>query len=241
MEPLQLNPGVLPRCITFEAQAYLPFLSCWSVRTDVTVTQHHPHFVVLCALVQHTGVLYRPGTSGFLGSRYVMEIVASPKLKPSLSSTLGSPLRVQRKPFGSLLTGALRSPNPRFTKRPLSPVDCESQHNIGGAVATKYVAKPGAVKCQSDAKCVSTNELIHGRLDLQDFNVGKAIGKGRFGNVYLASAKGLDGGEVNGPLAIKMVSKLQLELASTDSSSVFKKEVGILQSLVHKHIVRLYG
>jgi serine/threonine protein kinase len=169
-----------------------------------------------------------------------MEIVASPKLTPSLGSTLGSPLRVQRKPFGSVLTGALRSPNPRFTKRPLSPVDCESQHNIGGAVATTYVAKLGAAKCRSGAKCASTNELVHGRLDLHDFNVGKAIGKGRFGNVYLASAKGLEGG-VNGPLAIKVVSKLQLEQASTDSSAVFKKEVEILQSLVHRHIVRLYG
>jgi serine/threonine protein kinase len=78
---------------------------------------------------------------------------------------------------------------------------------------------------------------------VEDFVVGKAIGKGKFGNVYAAQVKNSDAfPSVPEITALKVVHKSQL-LQSGDQkgAQLLMQEVSILSNLTHSHIVPLYG
>jgi len=67
-----------------------------------------------------------------------------------------------------------------------------------------------------------------------DFVLGKPLGKGKFGNVYLAKQK------VTGvQCALKVLFKAQMQAA--DIVNMLRREVEIHCRLKHKNIVRLYG
>ena len=67
---------------------------------------------------------------------------------------------------------------------------------------------------------------------IEDYSLIKSIGKGEFGEVYLASKKG-----INQLFAIKKVSKQKIE--SPSIKKYFTNEVTILKELQHKNIIRL--
>lgn len=93
---------------------------------------------------------------------------------------------------------------------------------------------------------------------LEDFLIGKPLGKGRFGNVYLARLKSslpaelqskkrahdeitsIDSIHLPEQFALKMVFKAQLKAASSGTQSLLH-EVTVLQLLQHVNITRLYG
>ncbi|KAI8048907.1 kinase-like domain-containing protein [Syncephalis plumigaleata] len=69
---------------------------------------------------------------------------------------------------------------------------------------------------------------------LDDFDVGKPLGKGKFGRVYLAREK--RSGYV---VALKVLLKTELRQARVEKQ--LRREIEIQSHLRHEHILRLYG
>ncbi|NWQ80746.1 AURKA kinase, partial [Columbina picui] len=69
---------------------------------------------------------------------------------------------------------------------------------------------------------------------LEDFEVGRPLGKGKFGNVYLAREK-----RSKFILALKVLFKMQVEQACVEHQ--IRREVEIQSHLRHPNILRLYG
>jgi len=69
---------------------------------------------------------------------------------------------------------------------------------------------------------------------ISDFEIGKALGKGKFGNVYLAREKGS-----KFVVALKVLFKEQL--TSANISHQVRREIEIQSHLRHSNILKLYG
>ncbi|KAM4622697.1 aurora kinase A-A-like [Discoglossus pictus] len=69
---------------------------------------------------------------------------------------------------------------------------------------------------------------------LEDFEIGRPLGKGKFGNVYLARER-----QSKFILALKVLFKTQLEKAGVEHQ--LRREVEIQSHLRHPNILRLYG
>lgn len=69
---------------------------------------------------------------------------------------------------------------------------------------------------------------------LNDFDIGRPLGKGKFGNVYLAREK-----QSKFIVALKVLFKSQLQKASVEHQ--LRREIEIQSHLRHPHILRLYG
>lgn len=69
---------------------------------------------------------------------------------------------------------------------------------------------------------------------MEDFEIGRPLGKGKFGNVYLAREK-----QSKFILALKVLFKAQLEKAGVEHQ--LRREVEIQSHLRHPNILRLYG
>lgn len=69
---------------------------------------------------------------------------------------------------------------------------------------------------------------------LKDFEVGRALGKGKFGNVYLAREK-----ESKFIVALKVLSKKQLVKHNVQHQ--LRREIEIQSHLHHRNILQLYG
>ncbi|RLN97138.1 hypothetical protein BBJ28_00024050 [Nothophytophthora sp. Chile5] len=69
---------------------------------------------------------------------------------------------------------------------------------------------------------------------LSDFEIGKPLGKGKFGNVYLAREK-----QSKYVVALKVLNKQQLIKSSMEHQ--LRREIEIQSHLRHKAILRLYG
>ena len=69
---------------------------------------------------------------------------------------------------------------------------------------------------------------------VHDFDIGRQLGHGKFGNVYLAREK-----RSRYVVALKVIYKSQLK--STHVQTQLKREVEIQSHLLHKNILRLFG
>jgi hypothetical protein len=69
---------------------------------------------------------------------------------------------------------------------------------------------------------------------LSDFEIGRILGRGRFGNVYLAREK-----ESKYIVALKVLQKKQLKKENIEYQ--LRREIEIQSHLRHQHILRLYG
>jgi aurora kinase len=69
---------------------------------------------------------------------------------------------------------------------------------------------------------------------LKDFEVGKPLGKGKFGHVYLAREKA-----TSFIVALKVLYKAELEQAHVERQ--LRREIEIQSHLRHPNILRLYG
>jgi len=72
------------------------------------------------------------------------------------------------------------------------------------------------------------------RWQLKDFDIGKQLGKGKFGNVFVAREK-----KSKFLCALKVLYKDQLKEAGVEHQ--LKREIEIQYHLRHPHILRLYG
>eukprot|EP00897_Mesotaenium_endlicherianum_P005283 jgi/Mesen1/4783/ME000242S03952 len=72
------------------------------------------------------------------------------------------------------------------------------------------------------------------RWSLGDFDIGKPLGKGKFGNVYLAREK-----KSKYIVALKVLFKNQLQESQVEHQ--LRREIEIQSHLRHPNILRLYG
>ncbi|XP_064393241.1 aurora kinase C-like isoform X2 [Halichondria panicea] len=72
------------------------------------------------------------------------------------------------------------------------------------------------------------------RWSLSDFDIGKPLGRGKFGSVYLAREK-----SSKFVVALKVLFKAQLQRASVEHQ--LRREIEIQSHLRHPHILKLFG
>uniref|UniRef100_A0A3Q3W5S9 non-specific serine/threonine protein kinase n=1 Tax=Mola mola TaxID=94237 RepID=A0A3Q3W5S9_MOLML len=78
------------------------------------------------------------------------------------------------------------------------------------------------------------SKCLNKRWSLENFDIGRPLGKGKFGNVYLARER-----QSKFILALKVLFKKQLEKAGVEHQ--LRREVEIQSHLRHPNILRLYG
>ncbi|XP_047437988.1 aurora kinase A [Mugil cephalus] len=105
---------------------------------------------------------------------------------------------------------------PESTKPPSEPAKSE---------------KPQTKPTKSDHAHVSSSKKPW---SLENFDIGRPLGKGKFGNVYLARER-----QTKFILALKVLFKKQLEKAGVEHQ--LRREVEIQSHLRHPNILRLYG
>uniref|UniRef100_A0A9J7WW49 non-specific serine/threonine protein kinase n=2 Tax=Cyprinus carpio TaxID=7962 RepID=A0A9J7WW49_CYPCA len=79
-----------------------------------------------------------------------------------------------------------------------------------------------------------TSNMAKKAWSLENFDIGRALGKGKFGSVYLARER-----QTKFILALKVLFKKQLEKAGVEHQ--LRREVEIQSHLRHPNILRLYG
>jgi len=84
------------------------------------------------------------------------------------------------------------------------------------------------------AKVASSEQKTRRKWYLEDFEIGRPLGKGKFGNVYLAREK-----TSKFLLALKVLFKSQLMKANVDHQ--LRREIEIQSHLRHPNILRMYG
>ncbi|KAL1440490.1 hypothetical protein MTO96_009353 [Rhipicephalus appendiculatus] len=87
---------------------------------------------------------------------------------------------------------------------------------------------------QAKADDASKKKRTSAEWRLQDFEIGRPLGKGKFGNVYLAREK-----KSKFVIALKVMFKSQLQ--SNNVEHQLQREIEIQSHLRHPHILRLYG
>ncbi|KAM6454955.1 aurora kinase A isoform 2-T3 [Liasis olivaceus] len=92
----------------------------------------------------------------------------------------------------------------------------------------------GVSNSKNESRGGSKSETKKKQWSLDDFEIGRPLGKGKFGNVYLAREK-----ESKFILALKVLFKTQLEKAGVEHQ--LRREVEIQSHLRHPNILRLYG
>ncbi|GAX74099.1 hypothetical protein CEUSTIGMA_g1548.t1 [Chlamydomonas eustigma] len=108
--------------------------------------------------------------------------------------------------------------------------------------STEMRAGPSSVVTQENAKILGTSENQAQKpggveklaWQLSDFDIGKPLGKGKFGNVYLAREK-----KSQFIVALKVLFKAQLQQSNVEHQ--LRREVEIQAHLRHPNILRLYG
>lgn len=96
------------------------------------------------------------------------------------------------------------------------------------------VLKKPSTTSSSASTSSSTSQADKRRWTLADFDIGKALGKGKFGNVYLAREK-----NSRFVVALKVLFKSQLQKNGVEHQ--LRREIEIQSHLRHPNILRLYG
>ncbi|KAH0900969.1 hypothetical protein HID58_040472 [Brassica napus] len=91
-----------------------------------------------------------------------------------------------------------------------------------------------ATETQHQEEKEASSAAAQKRWNLSDFDIGKALGRGKFGHVYLAREK-----RSNHIVALKVLFKTQLQESQVEHQ--LRREVEIQSHLRHPNILRLYG
>lgn len=99
---------------------------------------------------------------------------------------------------------------------------------------TKPLADPAKAKKPQSMSMKPAKSGSQKPWNLENFEIGRPLGKGKFGNVYLARER-----QSKYILALKVLFKKQLEKAGVEHQ--LRREVEIQSHLRHPNILRLYG
>jgi len=104
----------------------------------------------------------------------------------------------------------------------------------GNVLASSHIpaTKPTEVKKKIHPELPKGNEK--NRWTLNDFEIGRPLGKGKFGNVYLAREK-----RSKFIVALKVLFKSQLQKAQVEHQ--LRREIEIQSHLRHPHVLRMFG
>jgi serine/threonine protein kinase len=86
----------------------------------------------------------------------------------------------------------------------------------------------------STASSAPGSEAARRRFALSDFDIGKPLGQGKFGRVFLAREK-----QSKFVVALKVIKKGQMERARVEHQ--LRREIEIQSNLRHRNILRMYG
>ncbi|XP_066998450.2 aurora kinase C isoform X2 [Anabrus simplex] len=114
------------------------------------------------------------------------------------------------------------------------PANCKSSST---EMATKPSTKSsvGVSTIHSNNLLEFSNDKVDGkRWTLLDFDIGRALGKGKFGNVYLAREK-----TSKFVVALKVLFKAQIQKANVEHQ--LRREIEIQSHLRHPNILKMYG
>ncbi|XP_056130760.1 aurora kinase A isoform X2 [Lampris incognitus] len=103
----------------------------------------------------------------------------------------------------------------------------------GSAEPVKTVTETSKQEKPQSKKCTNAASSKK-KWSLENFDIGRPLGKGKFGNVYLARER-----QTMFILALKVLFKKQLEKAGVEHQ--LRREVEIQSHLRHPNILRLYG
>lgn len=119
--------------------------------------------------------------------------------------------------------------------------DIENGHGgiqVPQRVPTKEKEQPGSAQvrpiCEKENCDGEKGGKVVKKWILSDFDIGKPLGKGKFGNVYLAREK-----NSKYIVALKVLFKSQLQKAQVEHQ--LRREIEIQSHLRHPNILRLYG
>ncbi|XP_030359048.1 aurora kinase A isoform X2 [Strigops habroptila] len=158
-------------------------------------------------------------------SNFAQRVPVQPR-KPILSNQKLSNHRITQQPRPKLPVQA--------TARPQVPSkNNEKPHQAPVPAKSSEAESTSKEKKQETAK-KENEETKKRQWCLDDFEIGRPLGKGKFGNVYLAREK-----QSKFILALKVLFKTQLEEAGVEHQ--LRREVEIQSHLRHPNILRLYG
>ncbi|GAB0201252.1 aurora kinase B-like [Grus japonensis] len=131
--------------------------------------------------------------------------------------------------------GALPPPAPhRVPRKDPSATDPAPLPRAAARAPSKAAPLPGAGRVPLEPRALLAPPPPQRTFSLEDFEVGRPLGKGKFGNVYLARERG------SGFLvALKVLFKSQVEKEGVEHQ--LRREIEIQAHLRHPNILRLYN
>uniref|UniRef100_A0A672GW88 non-specific serine/threonine protein kinase n=1 Tax=Salarias fasciatus TaxID=181472 RepID=A0A672GW88_SALFA len=151
-------------------------------------------------------------------SRLVPKTVATPRDHQRVLGVSNGPQRIQR---------------PVSQQKPSKPAAQLTQPKTHAPAENVESTKPPSESTKLE-KPQSERKTDLKRWNLEDFDIGRPLGKGKFGNVYLARER-----QTKFILALKVLFKKQLEKAGVEHQ--LRREVEIQSHLRHPNILRLFG
>jgi len=127
----------------------------------------------------------------------------------------------------------------RASPRAMMKIDenqaCSGGHSLRSVADAASPSRPeaaaGAAAAQEERDLAAEAGK---RWTLQDFEIGKPLGRGKFGKVYLARER-----RTRYIVALKVLSKAQLLKSGVEHQ--LRREIEIQAHLRHRHILRMYG
>jgi aurora kinase, other len=115
-----------------------------------------------------------------------------------------------------------------------------SMFNKENAVFSNINPSPGWKRTLGEPQITKESQAVKDKAEsgtqwsLNDFEIGKPLGRGKFGSVYLAREK-----RTKYIVAIKVLQKSQLQKAGVEHQ--LRREIEIQSHLRHRNILRMYG
>uniref|UniRef100_A0A1A8QY93 non-specific serine/threonine protein kinase n=8 Tax=Nothobranchius TaxID=28779 RepID=A0A1A8QY93_9TELE len=167
--------------------------------------------------------------------------------QPRVLGVSNGPQRVQRpvshkKPVSQVSVVKSNQPSDQNANpatpcsNPPQPKPVSQQNQPKTHVPSAKPPSDPAKQAKPQNKPAKTNQVAPSktRWCLENFDIGRPLGKGKFGNVYLARER-----QTKFILALKVLFKNQLEKAGVEHQ--LRREVEIQSHLRHPNILRLYG
>ncbi|NXE96037.1 AURKA kinase, partial [Menura novaehollandiae] len=189
----------------------------------VPVSQHSAQSRLLTSGAQAQRVLCPANFAQRVPVQSQKSVLSTQKLSNNQTQQLRPKLPLQA-------TARPQAPSKTSEKPPQAPGPAK---NPEAESTSKQKSEETAKKKNEETK-KKNEETKKRQWSLDDFEIGRPLGKGKFGNVYLAREK-----QSKFILALKVLFKTQLEEAGVEHQ--LRREVEIQSHLRHPNILRLYG
>ncbi|KAH8265285.1 hypothetical protein KR038_003398 [Drosophila bunnanda] len=164
----------------------------------------------------------RPPTKTGPGSSYSVASTAAPKLQKPLVP-VGAPLQKAASEFVAPAPVA-----------PIKKVDAAATQKPSAGVGAGTASSNSSSANKEKGKTETQAQKPKKTWELNNFDIGRQLGRGKFGNVYLAREK-----ESQFVVALKVLFKRQIGESNVEHQ--VRREIEIQSHLRHPHILRLYA